>query len=244
MFLLPQANARFDRAKLKDFMGKSSDEGEFYFGVNQMPAQMQNCNQTRSLVDQLQNLEPNPFSGTNGCQQRAGEDHLKFEALVGAEVESNVDSEAYLTCFNLDACFLGSLPSCWSPAVMMSRGRTVRAALPLSSPGKVPIYVNTKQYQAIVRRRLQRARLEAQNKLVKSRKPYLHESRHQHALRRIRGSGGRFLNTKKKLQNEDNHQRSSTVPPDLEMSMLDLAGRAWAAHPETFWLSSNGGPLL
>ncbi|KAI9740372.1 MAG: Transcriptional activator [Cirrosporium novae-zelandiae] len=80
-----------------------------------------------------------------------------------------------------------------------------------------PLYVNAKQFHRILKRRVARQRLEEALRLTsKGRKPYLHESRHNHAMRRPRGPGGRFLTADEVAAMEKNQTNNNDASADQE----------------------------
>lgn len=93
-----------------------------------------------------------------------------------------------------------------------------------------PLYVNAKQYNRILKRRQARARLEAEGKIPKVRKKYLHESRHRHAMNRVRGEGGRYTHAKSEAGSNDDATYLPRVKRELN-ALLNVSQQQQDTKP-------------
>ncbi|KAI3983096.1 hypothetical protein MKX01_035377 [Papaver californicum] len=196
--------------------------------VDTPPQHCQNANQLRSqhqdqdssssqsTIQSHHEMTTIGYDETNGRQEETQTQATPCFSLPPSQIDFN-QSTPHLPYPYADPYYGAMMAAYGAPPTIMLPDMLInptRVPLPLEVAEAGPIFVNAKQYNGILRRRQTRAKLEAQNKLMKPRKPYLHESRHLHAVKRVRGSGGRFLK----------QQPDSSSPPDVE-NTLELSSR-------------------
>ncbi|XP_010486041.1 PREDICTED: nuclear transcription factor Y subunit A-2-like isoform X1 [Camelina sativa] len=195
----------------------------------------------------------------SGDKQNNSVTHLAFS--LGDVKSSRVVSKSHGSVFSMQSPSLElgfTHPSIYAKypygeqqyyGVVSAYGSQSRVMLPLNMETEDgTIYVNSKQYHGIIRRRQSRAKAAAvldQKKLsIRSRKPYMHHSRHLHALRRPRGSGGRFLNTKSQnLEKSGNNAKKADGNKQVQSQPKPQQSNSQNSevHPESGIMNLSNG---
>ncbi|KAH9648199.1 CCAAT-HAP2 transcription factor [Citrus sinensis] len=179
---------------------------------------------TKEMLMSVASQADGKFGGQQPSQHSVSLMHPQFSEYLTqpSQLELVGHSIACASYPYSDSYYGGAVPAYGQQALVHPQSigvHSARMALPLEM-AEEPVYVNAKQYHGILRRRQLRAKAELERKLIKVRKPYLHESRHLHAMRRARGCGGRFVNTKKLDSQTSNGTVTNGTSSNVAVSTL------------------------
>lgn len=210
-------------------LGKMSNRNPMYSDYNPISMNPDVHNDLLPISNQLENQ--NSMSEQNDRSNRLNPSFPLFNEKVLNGVPNTADLGMNSIKQQYPGIVMNSIdkmPNYPAPNYFFQfNNMNIRRPIPQELPDEEPVYVNPKQYERIMKLRIKKA----QRGMLKNaalakdfaKDSYKHLSRHLHAKRRERGTGGRFLSKealKKKQEEEEGYNPENGEDPAIGLDPL------------------------